>query len=421
MLHHLSSDLNYFRRLEMITGNTHIKKCTGCSQCIRQDTYNSFNTFGARFWTDGKVEADNYPDLPELVECPHCGALLWINELKIVGEVRRKEYPKRIKGSAYYHEPTTKQYLQMLHRKKPLTREKVLYIRVRLWWAGNDKRRYYNSPEISHEGFEKESNQNNGRQQVINKPLTGGEISNLQSLADMLNERFFRDRLMKAEIMRELAQFEEASRLLKRKFNKDFSEKAVFIKELVQRKNQYVAAGWSWYALEHASEELRADRELVLKSVEIDGSDLKYASDVLRADKEVVLRAINSVGSALEYATENLRADRAFIMIAVEENGSALEYASDVLRADKGVVLRAINSDGCALEYANDVLRADREVVMMALKENGCALEYVSDDLRADRQVVFKAITSNESAFRYARVEEWRSDLIYFSEDMGDD
>ena len=52
---------------------------------------------------------------------------------------------------------------------------------------------------------------------------------------------------------------------------------------------------------------------------------LKYASDELKADKEVVIAAVTRWGSSLEYASEDLRADKEVVMAAVAQDGRALE------------------------------------------------------------------------------------------------
>ena len=79
-------------------------------------------------------------------------------------------------------------------------------------------------------------------------------------------------------------------------------------------------------ALEIASPELRADREVVLAAVEHDGwggRSLGYASPELRADREVVMAAVRQRGLALEYASEALRADSEVVGAAVQQHGPA--------------------------------------------------------------------------------------------------
>ena len=70
----------------MMPGPTLIKKCSACQQLIEEETLLSGNTCGAVFWTDGACDAPMLPDRPELVKCPFCKALVWLEELEQVGD-----------------------------------------------------------------------------------------------------------------------------------------------------------------------------------------------------------------------------------------------------------------------------------------------------------------------------------------------
>ena len=75
-------------------------------------------------------------------------------------------------------------------------------------------------------------------------------------------------------------------------------------------------SGGYGYALEHASTELRSDRELVLAAVQGSGRAsrrhhvvaLMHASAELRADREIVLAAVRTDGWALKYVCGELQA-----------------------------------------------------------------------------------------------------------------
>ena len=148
-------------------------------------------------------------------------------------------------------------------------------------------------------------------------------------------------------------------------------------------------------ALRFASEELRADHEIVLAAVKSYGYALEYASEDLRADREIVLAARRSWGRALEYASEDLRADREIVLAAVKSSGCALEDASEELRADREIVLVAVRSSGYALRFASEELRADREIVLVALRTDAAALQYASEVLKNDPRVVAEALVAD--------------------------
>ena len=63
---------------------------------------------------------------------------------------------------------------------------------------------------------------------------------------------------------------------------------------------------WSWHLI-YTSEELRADKEVVMAAVKNDGFALEYASEELKADREVVMAAVKNDGDALYFATDEMR------------------------------------------------------------------------------------------------------------------
>ena len=91
--------------------------------------------------------------------------------------------------------------------------------------------------------------------------------------------------------------------------------------------------------LTSASDDLKADKEVVMAAVSVYGTMLEYASDELKTDKDVVIAAVRHHIKALEYASLNKE-----IMIALAENKirgdkwlNVLKNASEELKADKDV------------------------------------------------------------------------------------
>jgi|GEM_PF-3992903 len=127
--------------------------------------------------------------------------------------------------------------------------------------------------------------------------------------------------------------------------------------------------------------------ELLSKIAEQDLGALRYASEELKADREFMLKAVGNHGRALEFASEDLRKDREVVLAAVAKNGGALQFASEDLRGDREVVLKAVCKHGFALHYANTALRKDREVVLAAVMNHSPAFEYASEELKKDQEI----------------------------------
>lgn len=197
------------------------KKCLQCSGMIKQYTYHSHNTFSAKLWTDGYSEAISSSDF---MKCPHCNSSIWMSELETVEEIDMKMMEKlpidiyfRLKKACV---PVFNDYVIELNRKS-LSESQKLTLRMRAWWAGNDTRRYLCDKQ--------------------NREMSGEELKNLHSLDEIIYATDERNRLMKAEIKRELGEFKEAKSLLREPFEDESYFKNVdIIRRLIKCRNQFV-------------------------------------------------------------------------------------------------------------------------------------------------------------------------------------
>ncbi|MFA5839588.1 MAG: DUF4116 domain-containing protein [Candidatus Margulisiibacteriota bacterium] len=152
------------------------------------------------------------------------------------------------------------------------------------------------------------------------------------------------------------------------------------------------------YKLAYASDELKANRELVLAAVRQNGMALQYADPNLRQDRQVVLAAVRQDVEALRFVPA-MGWDREIILEAAKINGrAALFFANDAFREDKEIVRVAILQSGEALSNASDALRADRNFVRWAVGKHGIALCWASDALQNDAEIVSIAIKQDQEA-----------------------
>ena len=213
----------------MLTRSAIIRKCGVCLNFLYQ--YGA--GFGRRdwataFWSDGKVCFLNRIADPELVVCPHCRSLLWINEMEHHGEVFGPgKLPVNPVKAALYQEPTFKDYAALLEEGAG-SGEKERYARQAWCWAGNDARRRPDS-RAPGPGFR--------------------ERSNMAALAELLSEADPGDLVLKAELMRELGCFAEGLSLLERLVGHEpvagrFREWGDLIKRLIRQGDTRVALVW---------------------------------------------------------------------------------------------------------------------------------------------------------------------------------
>ena len=168
----------------MLPGPTYIKGCPKCSCRIAEESLLSGNNFGEVVWTDGMNDAPMLPNLPQLVLCPDCSTFLWLADLDQV------DSPKsfgRLEGAKWPIIPTFSDYVDYLSSNK-LKPERERHARILAWWAGNHPRR-------------------RGGPKKHRPSLTEQEIWNLECLDQMLDPSVENERIMKAEIKRELSDF----------------------------------------------------------------------------------------------------------------------------------------------------------------------------------------------------------------------
>ena len=243
----------------MIPGPTYIKNCPECSCKLKEETLLSGNTIGAMHWTDGKTEAPMLPHRPQLVMCPDCGTFLWLASLEVVGDLETME--RKIRESLgplwladdvetrrrKWHEgnlnryatkspaiPAFSDYIEYLSTND-LTPKLERYIRTLAWWAGNDQRR---ERPVTNAAWRAGNDETRWTPKDQRSPLLDIEISNLGCLDQLLGSFNRDDRIMKAEIKRELSDFDDAIKLLKRSWK---SPIARAIKELALQRDPFVA------------------------------------------------------------------------------------------------------------------------------------------------------------------------------------
>ena len=146
---------------------------------------------------------------------------IFIQPLKEIGEI---DFWSKESTDPEWHqlpeveEPNEQDYLSALGSPICKSRSEEKYIRMRLWWLGNDPIRRKKA-----------------------KSLSALHQENMQQLLTLLKDKPYEDLLMKAEILRELSHFEEALTILEHPFPESYNDAIKQIKKLAQAKKHHVA------------------------------------------------------------------------------------------------------------------------------------------------------------------------------------
>jgi hypothetical protein len=192
---------------------------------MKQRTIASGNNFGARYWTDGKVDTPMLPETPHVVVCPHCGKVDWLRNLNEVGEipgprgfgVPLPEYDLTFDGLPFFDLPTGDDYLGFLESTE-LIHDQEFYLRWTYWHLMNDAR----------------------RKSSALLPLGIDEVENLQRLLELLTSPSESARLTIAEIYRELGDFDACAKTLDYDFSDEHIPLAQTIYSLQEEKKACV-------------------------------------------------------------------------------------------------------------------------------------------------------------------------------------
>lgn len=122
----------------MTHGLNRILKIRLFGKPVKVATTNSGNTCGARYWTDGKMEAPMWPDNPLLRVHPGTGEIFWIDQCRNVGWERPGERRGKYARIPFAKDPGLDDYRRALNGKWGDTPKNRSYLLLRFWWAAND-------------------------------------------------------------------------------------------------------------------------------------------------------------------------------------------------------------------------------------------------------------------------------------------
>ncbi len=207
----------------MLPGPTIIYKCPKCGNLLKSDSLLSGNTIGACHYSDGKMTAMMMPEYPYITKCEKCNELFWLEEECEVGTCKAWD-----ESDSLYIKVSYANFLSIEEYFKALETEGIirnkgdeLYLRQRIWWGYNDRVRW------------------KGKQLFINDDDRILWKSNLERFLELLNEKDINHLIMRAEMHRNLGDFEKCMSIIHSISDSDFEHvKDAFSKECNARNTE---------------------------------------------------------------------------------------------------------------------------------------------------------------------------------------
>ena len=179
----------------MIPGPDIILACPLCSALAKLPTFDEIDPSGALSWTDGFQELPGVPCQPNIVRCHACAKVYWLAVAPQLGFLSPGEIGEgeRAGWSGLPAVATTDEagYFEALADGLAAFPEQELELRVFAWWRGNDKHRGCTQP---------------GRH-----PTSQEAVANAERLIELTANGDHELVLFRAEALRQLGRFKEAS------------------------------------------------------------------------------------------------------------------------------------------------------------------------------------------------------------------
>ncbi|MFC2110873.1 hypothetical protein ACFLQ5_00320 [Bacteroidota bacterium] len=179
----------------MLPGPEIIYQCPNCENLLSIGSLVTANTFGAKLYSDGKRIAPMFPDSPEITKCPICEGIFWLTKLKEIGERELWDEESEWKDVRNAEFLTLYEYQSALENKIYETKEDEVYLRQRLWWAFNDRVR-------------------NKKPQFISDSEEKSWLDNVNKLIDLLDIELLEQKIMIAELYRNLGDFNKCMEVI---------------------------------------------------------------------------------------------------------------------------------------------------------------------------------------------------------------
>jgi len=222
----------------MILGPNIIISCPHCRAKVQHLSILSGNSFGAIFWTDGKVIAPMMPNIPQLIACWQCKEIYWLKDAEILNlkEIDARLHSKKgrveilqdfldnysptnppdyepvsetTESIPYISEADEQQYYQAIKDKFYKDDKEEILLRILTWWKRNDTYRV----QTSGHGKRRRNRLSLNEDAAICR-ITQECRENMLKLLELIKPEDEQNGGLAPELLREMGRFEEAKAAL---------------------------------------------------------------------------------------------------------------------------------------------------------------------------------------------------------------
>jgi len=198
----------------MLYGSSLYYQCTKCENILSTESLTSGNTFNSQLYSDGKLKAPMMPKFPAISKCTKCDTIFWLDESSRINtdEDLASEKAKFL---------TIDENVRALKLSENQTKAHETYLRINIWQLFNDRIR--DNLPIFNLGEEKTIWENN--------------IIRLAKIIDKENDN---NKIMIAEIYRNIGKFKKSEEILEKISDTNFSRIIEQFKQEINKGNKYV-------------------------------------------------------------------------------------------------------------------------------------------------------------------------------------
>lgn len=147
--------------------------------------------------------------------------------------------------------------------------------------------------------------------------------------------------------------------------------------------------------LEHVSDRLKNNTEIVTAAVQAWGESIMYANHRFLDDATIMSIVLQHSCGYYRHCSDRLKLDTAFTTAAIKSDPRVLSQCSHNYQDDEELVKSVVATDGLLLQYASERLKDNFNIVMAAIQQDADSFFMASRRLRNDERIIMTALRKN--------------------------